>query len=278
MAQIHLDRIKRRYGWTGGKYQKLMQMILARNSESMSNAVARMKVGRMKEQAKKLEHWWAREGGRPLALPTLRDVLPKRSVFIKKGADRGTLLADDLRGRLSKDLREAMREYETRTGKPGYVKLMGEGKGRINEDFVNHFEERIRKTFEGWTKVDPSIGVPRNIRAIAITEARGMVNEVKHDYFSRLAEVNPGIEVRKRWIHNPQLSMAEPRPGHADMDEKELEIDDLFEVPAYEKVGKKWEPTGGITLMAHPHDPRAGPEEVISCHCDMDYVARRAER
>ena len=270
MAKVHLDRIKKRYGWTGGKYQALMQMILAHNSEGIANAVGRMKVGRMKDQVKRMGPKW-----RTLTLPALGDVIPKRSVFIRKGADHGALLADSLRDKLTKNLRDAMTEFETKAGKPGYVKLTGPRKGRVNEEFVNFFEGKIRETFEAYTKVDPSIGVPTNIRAIAITETRGTINEVKHDYFARLAEKNPDIQVRKRWIHNPQLSEKEPRPGHHEMDKKTIEIDDLFEVPAYEKIDGEWEETGGITLMAHPHDPHAGPEEVISCHCDMDYVARR---
>jgi hypothetical protein len=273
MGKIHLDRLRKRHGWTGGKYRQLMQKILAANDLSIANAVGRVKVGRMKATVARMGPKW-----RTLALPALGEVLPKRSVFIRKGADNGTLLADDLRDRLTKNLRDAMKEMETKTGRPGYVKLTGPAKGRISEDFVNGFEAKIRETFEGYTKVDPNIGVPPNVRAIAITECRGTVNTIKHSYFERLAEKNPGIEVRKRWKHNPQLSLKEPRPGHAEMDGKEIEIDDLFEVPAFEKVGGKWEPTGAITLMAHPHDSHAGPEEVISCHCDADYVARRSKR
>ena len=270
MAKLHLDRLKKRHGWTGGKYQLLMEKILASNSIGMANAVARVKVGRMRESVRRMEPKW-----RTLALPNVADVLPKRSVFLKKGADRGTLLADTLRDKLTKNLRDSMLEFETKTGRPGYVKLTGPSRGRISEDFVDLFEGKIRETFEGYTKVDPSIGVPRNVRAIAITETRGTVNEIKHDYFDRLADKNPGIQVRKRWKHNPQLSEKEPRPGHHLMNGKEIAIDDMFEVPEFVKMGKKWEETGGITLMSHPHDPHAGPEEVISCHCDCDYIARR---
>jgi len=272
MPKVHLDRIKKRYGWTGGKYQELMGKILAANSESIANAVGRMKVGRMKEVARKMGPKW-----RTLALPSLQEVLPKRSIFLKKGADHGALLTDSLREKLTKNLRDAMKEYETKAGKPAYVKLMGPSKGRVSEDFVNFFEGKIRETFDTYTKIDPSIGVPANIRAIAITEARGTINEVKHDYFERLAAKNPDVKVRKRWKHNPKLSETEPRPGHHEMNGKTIAIDDLFEVPAYEKIDGEWEPTGGITLMAHPHDPHAGPEEIISCHCDMDYVARRGK-
>ena len=170
-----------------------------------------------------------------------------------------------------------MKDYETKTGRPGYVKLTGVSRGRISEDFVDSFEERIRETFAGYTKVDQDIGVPSNVRAIAITETRGTINEVKHDYFQRLEEKNRGLQIRKRWKHNPSLSMVEPRPGHAAMDGKEVRVDEMFEVPGFEKVDGRWEPTGGITLMLHPHDPKAGPEEVISCHCDADYVARRVK-
>jgi hypothetical protein len=246
-----------------------MGKIIAANHQSVANAVGRVKVGRVKDSVRRLGGAW-----RTMVLPNLQDVLPKRSVFIRKGAERGKLLTDDLRTRLSGDLRRVLLDFSTKTGLPTFVRRQGEAKGQINEDLVKEFRKQIVATFEGYTKIDPEIGVPRNINAIAITETRSTINDIKHTYYTRLAEKNPGIVVKKRWEHHPSLSK-EPRPGHADVDKRELEIDDLFEVPEYMKTKDGWEPTGGFILMAYPHDPNSGPEDVINCHCDITFLARK---
>jgi hypothetical protein len=270
VGKVHLDRLRRRVGYTGETYERLMAKIIAANHESISNAVGRMKVGRIKDSVRRMRgaEW------RTMILPNLQDVLPKRSVFIRKGADRGKLLTDDLRGRLTGDLRGVLLEFSTKTGLPTFVRRTGAEKGQINEELVKEFREQIVKTFEGYTKVDPTIGVPRNVNAIAITEARSVINDIKHTYYTRLAEKNPDVDVRKRWVQHPSLSK-EPRPGHGDVDGTEIEIDQAFDVPEYKKVGDHWVATGKVVSMMHPHAPGAGPEDVINCHCDITFLARK---
>ena len=38
----------------------------------------------------------------------------------------------------------------------------------------------------------------------------------------------------------------------------------------------RWHRTNRVWRLKHPHDPSAVAEEVINCHCDVDYVARVA--
>jgi hypothetical protein len=97
---------------------------------------------------------------------------------------------------------------------------------------------------------------------------------VKQRYFERLEQKNPGLEVKKRWKHNPHLSQKDPRPGHAATDGKEAKLDETFAVPLYEHKKGKWRRTGEVLHILYPHDPRAPPEETINCHCDLDYFAR----
>ena len=253
MAKIHLDRLRKRFGWTGASYRKLMERIVAEGHKSVTNAVSRMEVGRMKLAAK-------RAGWKEAGLPKIEDIAPKKTVMMRKAAEQGGLISDAIRERLSKSLRLA---------------LEGQGKGPVSRGVINDFRSAVDGAFGPYATIDERFGVPPQVQAIAETEVRSVVNEVKHSYFEKLAEDNPGMKMKKRWVHHPRLS-SDPRPGHAVMDGVEVDIDDLFEVPEYEKKGGEWGRTGGMTLMAHPHDPNAGPEDVINCHCDMEYLARRA--
>ncbi len=272
MAKVFLDRLKKRYGWTGGKYRILMSKIVAENSQSIAQAVGKMKDSHFKTQAKKLAKTWGL-----INLPKIEQVIPGPDVFFRKGAERGKLLSDALRDNLANDIRVAMEEFRTKTGLPGYLYRRGKLKGQMDPKLVQALEGRIWATFQAYTKADPEIGVPANIKAIALTEARSTIDDVKHRYFERLMAENPKMRARKRWRHHPSMSK-EPRPGHAAMDGKEIAMDDMFEVPVYVKEDGRWVQTGEIVLMAHPHDQHGGPEDVINCHCDTDYIARMATK
>lgn len=268
MARVHLDRLKQRYGWTGGKYRGLMRKILAENGRSLGEAVGRLNETAIRRQAAGLGKKFV-----VVNLPKIEQAIPGPDVFFRKGAERGKLMADSLRERLAQDLRDTMSAFRTKTGLPGYVRRRGREKGHIHPDLARELEARIVRTFDGYSRVDPEIGVPRNVRAIAITEAKSVVNDVKFRYFHRLFEANPKMRMRKRWVHHPSMSK-HPRPGHAAMHGREIDMDDMFEVPQFEGGAR----TGRVTLMSHPHDEQAGPEDVINCNCDMDYLARLATR
>lgn len=282
MPKVYLDRLKERYGWTGGPYRALMEKIIAQNHESVTRAVSRVKVSELKKEAQKLSK---KKKPAQLKVPELNEVLPKRSVFIRKGADQGKLLSDTLRTRLSKDLRGAVQEYlKEGTGAMQYS--TGDRRGRMKPEMIDRFEKQIKKSFAGYTKIDPEIGVPRNIRAIAVTETRSAVDDIKYEFSRRLLEKNPGMKARKRWKHNTHL-VTEPRPGHLELDGKVVDMDKPFRVKQYRQAGSKqsgknkgrpkWVATGGVIDLMHPHDPKAPPEEVIACQCEVDYLFQVVE-
>jgi len=269
---VHLDRLKKRYGWTGGAYRKLMRRIVAENSQSIAHAVGGLSDAHFRAQARKLKPTWG-----TINVPHVAETIPGPEVFIRKGAEKGKLMSDSLRDRLSVDLREAMGQFHTKTGLPGYLYRRGKLKGQMDPRLAELFKFKIARRFKEYTKVDPEIGVPANIEAIALTEVRSTVDDMKHRYFTRLLEQNPKMRSRKRWIHHPSMSK-EPRPGHAAMHGKEIDLDDLFEVPIYVKKNGRWIRTGDVVLMAHPHDPRGEADQIISCHCEAQYVARMATK
>jgi hypothetical protein len=277
MAKIHLDRIKQKYGWTGGKYQALMSHILASQSTMISNRIGEIQKSKINKHISYSE----RKLGIKLKVPDLSEILPARSVHIRKAADRGKLLSDSLRASLTQNLRESVLEYMAE-GRPLMQGVRGEKRGRMNPELVNQFEARIRNTFEAYAKRDPKLQVPPNCRAIADTEVRSSVNEIKHKYMERLAESNRDtLEIRKTWIHHPNLSK-DPRPGHRVTNGKTVAMNEMFKVPIYERIGTvktgirsgraRWKKTGGFVWLSYPHDSQGPIGEIASCHCEADYM------
>lgn len=277
MPKVHLDRLKQRYGWTGGKYRALMRTILAAQSEMIARRIAGIQKGKLDKHARAAR----KHLGVNLEVPDILEVLPQRSVFIRKGAERGKLMADALRAELTKNLRSAVVKFISE-GKDTMQGRKGAERGRLNQELVRRFEGEISRTFAGYARRDPELASPRNVNVIAVTEVGGAIDEIKHGYQAAMAARNRGkLHTVKTWVHHPELSKTEPRPGHRVMDGKRQEIDGRFRVPVYERVGTvksgpnkgraKWRRTGGTVLMLHPHDPQAPIGEVAACHCELDY-------
>jgi hypothetical protein len=258
MAKVHLDRLQDRYGWSGEKYQELMATIIAENHISAQRAVGRKLTGYFAGQANKIKP----QGNARLLVPDLTDVLPKRSVYFRKGAEQGKLLTDTVRTDLAKNLKAAMAEYLGQ-GNEKMQYQIGDKKSMIKPKLIAQFEKAITATFQGYTKGK----APANIHAIAVTEIRSAISDVKHLYAQRLANTNPGkVRMLKRWRHNPALS-AVGRMGHRLVDGQTIAIAQAFLVPRY-YGGQRI----GVTAMDHPHDSRAPADQVISCNCECQYI------
>lgn len=267
MAKYHLDRLKKRYGFTGKKYGDLMEKIISNNVESVSRAVSRISNDNYKKQFKKY-----RKTGRRLVIPNIQEVIPKRSVFTRKGAERGVLLTDALKTELDKQLRSILTDFKGRK-KPVYIIRRGAKAGRINPAVIGEFEKRIVQTFTNYTKKDKRYGVPSNVHTIAVTEVRSTISDIKEQYNQTLLNKNKDhLRMFKTWIHNRSLSK-EHRPHHAQMNHKTIEGSKSFAVRHKIKKMGRWVQIGW-TRMMRPHDPTAPADQVIGCNCDLDYFMR----
>jgi hypothetical protein len=267
MAKYELDYLQKKYPdviWSGVTYENLMKNIISFNTERISVKTAEITQDSFSRIIKKIG-----DEGKRFILPDVSDVLPKQSVFIRKGADRGQLLRDTLRDELTKNLRFAV-DANVEAGKPNMVARRGVTAGRISPSLINRFQESIVKTFENYTKKDPTIGVPSNIHAIAVTEVRSTINDIKNQYVGKMIGKNPDYDVEKTWIHNRRLSKV-PRPGHLELNGKSIPYYDNFKVKEYNNQGQ----TVGVELMAHPHAPGASPGNIINCNCELDYIIKK---
>lgn len=268
MAKIHLDRLRNRYGYKGQNLRELMEPIIHNNTQNISRRIGEVSQRNWSKALRKIS-----TKQKQFIAPDFSEVLPARSVFIRKAAQDGRLIKDTLRDALTKNLRNTLNTFTDKTGEAKFIRRRGTLAGKINENLITEFQKKITSTFINYRRKDPKLGMPSNISAIAVTEMRSSINGMKNAYNKKLSEDNPEITMKKQWIQNRNLSK-EPRPGHRNVNGKKIPMGQAFEVPLIKKVAGKWM-NFGITMMMHPHDPEAPADQVIHCNCDIRYYAKR---
>ena len=255
MAKIYLDRIQKKYGWTGGKYEQLMGKIIAQNSTNISHNVARISQTSFEKENIKL-----RKKGRGkeklFVLPDVKDIIPRKEFALLKGADKGKLMTDNIREKLTQNLRNTIKDpkYKTRTG----VRA-----GLIKQDMIKDFEKTITKTFTNYTKRDPKYGVPSNIHTIANEEIRATMSQINDDYMGKFLQLNDDTEARKRWIHNTRMVKV-PRKPHVALHRVTIPYNEYFEIKS-----------DRVYLCRYPHDPNLPIGEKAGCNCEIQYLLIR---
>ena len=273
---FYIDRIIKRYGikptvkgWAGKPYNDLIGHVITENNVKIANRITEISRDKWSKALGKIGTKEKR-----FVIPDVSDVLPKRSVFIKKSAESGKLISDTLRKSLTDNLRDAMTQFTETTREATYLRRRGALAGTINPKLIKQFSDNITNTFVNYTKKDPSIGVPTNIRNISVTEVRSTINQVKHAYVNNLVQKNPDIVMKKTWIQNRSMSK-EYRRGHSVVNGHTLHLSQAFQVPVFKKFGKRWIRTGQVISMDHPHCEDAPPGEAIGCSCEIEYTAQR---
>lgn len=266
MAKIHVDRITRKLGLSpeslsGQNYQDVMTQVIDQNTKNIQRAVGRLTNSNYEKQIVNLKKK-GRLKEKVVLLPSMEEVLPKRSVAVTKAADSGKQITQTLSDRMNRSLRNTLKEWQA-TGKPMEI-MSGRNAGKINPELISNFEKDITSVFQDYTRRDPSIGVPPNVKGIAVTEIRSNIDAVKAEYHKELLRKNVDImKMMKTWRQNRSLSKV-PRVEHSAVDGVTIARDESFKVPN----GK-----GGFDLMRHPHDSQAPAGQVINCNCDAVYKA-----
>lgn len=265
MAKIFLDRLRKRYNYTGESYKNLIDKIITNNSENISRRIGEISQDTWSKSLNAIKKG-------KFIIPRVEEVLPKRSVFIIKGANQGKILSDNLRDRLTKNLRDTLNDFTPKTKEPKFLKRRGEERGKINTKLIEEFESRIQETFTNYTKRDKALKMPTNIHEIAVTEMRSSIDSMKEGYVNELKKKNKDtLKMVKTWIHNKSLSK-KFRRGHRNLNEKSKPMDEPFKVGLYKRIGKRWYLIRTDEMM-RPHDPNASADQVIGCSCEARYGA-----
>ena len=254
MTRIYLDRLKKKYPKgtvTGKKYNNLVQEILKENSEKLNNRLYKITDDNYSKQNNNITKKEKR-----FALPDLEEVLPRKTISVRKSAEKGDLITDDLRDKLSQRLKETLK-------KKGLERKRGELTGTLKMEVLDDFEKSIKKTFVNYTKKDPKFGVPGNIRNIATTELRSAVAEIKSAYNKKILEKNPDTRMTKTWIHNKGLlkNKNNARTSHVKLNGVTISYNELFKINDED----------GIFETPHPHHESLPVGQVIGCQCEIQY-------
>lgn len=266
MAKIFVDRITQKLGispenLSGQNYQDVMSEVIYQNTKNIQRAVGRLTNASYEKQIVNLKKK-GRLKEKVVLLPSMDDVLPKRSVAVTKSAESGKQITQTLSDSMNRSLRNTLKEWKA-SGKPLEIGS-GVNAGKINPELIKSFENNITDVFHDYTRRDPSIGVPANVKSIAITEIRSNIDAVKAEYHKELLRKNiDTMKMTKTWRQNRSLSKV-PRIEHSEVDGVTIARDESFKVPS---------PKGGYDLMMNPHDPQAPAGQVIHCSCDAVYKA-----
>ena len=252
MAKTYKNRLEKKYG-DYNSYSELMQKIIERNHRLISGAVVRASNNFFDKENKKIT-----KHEKALVLPELENVIVKAQK-INKTQERGKFIADNLRYKLNRKLKDIMTN-------PDYIRRRGSLAGTMKPIAVDDFKKEIKNVFENYTKVDPTIGIPSNIRNIAVTEIRSAVNVTKHEFITQMQNRNPDCEILKIWIHNRKLSKV-PRKAHQELNGLEISFKNNFEY--YNKE------TGNRITTPYPHHETMPAAEVIGCSCEIQYKVKR---
>ena len=257
--KIHLDRLKKKHGWKGGKLEELSKAILEHNYEQISNKIAKISNDKLGKSIKRLAP------GKKILMPELKDVLPARSVHIIKAAQNGKLIRDTLRDDLNREFRRVLTENNMLT-------TTGVRAGQVNQNVVKQVEVAFKKVYDGYLKKGAKGEMPPSIHNIAVTEVRTSIGLMKEAYITKIAEKNEKVKIHKRWIHNKSLAKNPKniRKGHFLLNQKSIEKDKKFKVKVFDSRGKMIK----TILMNRPHDPEASIDQKVGCNCDIVYFIK----
>jgi hypothetical protein len=273
MAKIHESRIVKKYGDIKDKFSGFMEKILLRNYEDIRRKTITIQSSLLTNQLKAVKQEIAQQKNLSETMRKIRvqehainipvSIADARIIWAEKAKERGKMISDSLKEQITNNIKSVI-------SKPEYTRARGKLTGTLKDQAILDVRDRMKKTFKNYTKVDSTIGIPRNIKAIVTTETRSIVNQTKHDYTQRLINDNPDISVIKRWIHSGNVWGAKnykPRRYHKALHGTEIPFDQKFKI--------RDEKTSMVYLAYRPHDDSLPAEQVIGCQCNLQYIARK---
>lgn len=256
-----MDRAKLqdKYSFSGKKYATLMGKIITENQEKIANAVGHLDKRKIEKALKNALPVRAKE--KIIKMPLPIDVI-RRSNVIRKAADNGQLM--------SKTRRAEMNDIIKRVLKTKQIETKG---GLVSKSIHLEVKKELNKYFANYTKNSPPFGIPKNLHAIAVTETKGAINNMRHEYMKASSDISKkeGFAIYKKWRHNASLSLSkgtQSRPNHIAMArQKAIPMESQFELILLDSKVK--------VSINNPHDSTLPASEVISCNCDVYYFFKR---
>jgi hypothetical protein len=240
------EKLMEKYGWDGESFASLHARIIDQQNRKIGERVLAQDKRRFKANIERIRP--KTEAGKKLEFPNIDNII-RRSAAIIKAREKGKLLRESLRGRLRKDLKDALLEEGIATTR-----------GTVPQAAIRNFKRRIKKTFDSYTKRDPETGIPKNLETVARTEVNGYVQRLQSRYAEEAEKKIDGFEIEETWQHRPGMSKTKPRENHAAMNRKRKRLKEKFSLIGAD--GKTYEVSG-------PHDAALPIGERANCNCNV---------
>lgn len=245
MDSFERARLKKKYGWIGNKYQELISKILIENHSKISKLVLNSDKKQFEKNLKIINKSY-----KNVKLPEPEKIINQSKII--KSAESGKLLTKTFRNEFRKTITKTLEENKVFTMT-----------GKITKSISQKMQKSLTEFYSGYTEKNPKYKMPTNLKAIATTETRFILNNARQEYVKRInAETNKDAIIVKRWVHNHSLSDL-PRNWHIRLSRKKaIGMDALFNY----KNDK-----GQIFHASYPHDPKLPASENINCNCELEY-------
>jgi hypothetical protein len=239
--------LSNRYGYKkGDSLSNLLQSVIETNADEITRFSLKKD---QKKFEKTLNKIIPKRETKKIRFPDSGDMVKKQNMLIR-AEGQGKKISQNMRKKLQNDLLNIIKEEGIDT------------QGKVRRSSINKFQKKITETFENYTVRNKKYGMPSNVRAIAVTETRTAVNNLRLEYAKKIGNETPGYRVTKTWIHNDIAK--EPRQNHVKLNDKTLSVDQEFRVAGQSASG--------------PHDPRLPAEQVINCNCELRFHFVRRKR
>jgi hypothetical protein len=155
-------------------YSDLTNDILNKNLKKVSDKVLKLNEDSWRKSLSKIS-----TTEKKVILPNLNNVIKESNIQILKTQEAGKLIKNTLKNKLIQNLRESLNQFTPKTKEQTYIIHRGKTTGKINPKLIKEFQNRITETFQNYTLKDPRFNVPVNIKTIAVTEIRSLINPLK---------------------------------------------------------------------------------------------------
>jgi hypothetical protein len=250
MSEFDKARLAKKYDMAGQSYRELAGKIIQENSTKIARAAYSSDKKRFRAAVNRALP--ARDS-KKLVLPRESELL-QRSPTIIKAADRGKLLTKTIREEMRRAVKRGLKEHGISTRAGNIPRRAAQSVRRELEGVYKPYTEKLGRS-----------ALPPNIKTIAETESRSVLNGARIEYANRMNKElgKTGHRVLKKWKHNPSLSKV-PRRNHAAQGRKKA-------IPIGEKFALKGF-KGAIHRVHGPHDPSLPAEDFINCKCELEFT------
>lgn len=278
MAKIDRKHLEKKYGTDSvkaGRLTELLDTMLTNNSKKITKETARLEKDHWESTIKK----YLKPNERHVTFPIIQDIEKREAQLKEETRSRARGLVKALQSKIKGEVLVTLGSMPKSSV---YRPLIRGGKKKraLSYETIKELRGNVSRLFTEYKegkKGKYGKQISSYIDNVADSQTRGVINRTKAMYLNEFSRLNPDFQMFKKWKHHPELSEV-PRKGHAIAGRKKaIPIEDMFEVPLWVQLKGEWQFVRN-DFMRIPHDENAPLEQIMNCHCDCIYFAKRVKK